>query len=853
MKKLYLALLGLLLHGSLCVAKEVPVATARTVGYHFMKQKGIAPGSEGDMSLVYAPASGKTGLFIFSTDHSFVIVSGDDATEPVLGYSADNPFIAEGMPVQVREFLQGYTGQIEEIAAAHLQATVATERKWQNLIANRVETAAKTTAVAPLIATRWNQSPYYNDMCPYDYAGGGRSVTGCVATAMAQVMKYWNWPATGTGIHSYSSSCCGTLSANFGSTTYNWSSMPNTISSTNAAIATLMSHAGISVDMSYSASSSGAYVVSSASPVTHCAEYAFRTYFNYDPAMQGEERASYSESAWINMLKSELDASRPVLMAGFGTGGGHCFIADGYDASNYFHMNWGWGGYSDGYFSINALNPGGLGTGGGSGGYNSGQQAIINLKPNTGTPTASLELYDYIYSTSPTIFYTDAFTISTIVANPGTTTFSGTVCAAAFTTSGSFVTFIDSVTGVSLSPGWTSGTLNFSTTGLLSMLPGTYAIGILSRTPGGGWVTVSNSGPYTNFVTMDVVNHNPMQMASVMNLTPTTFVQGAAGSVNLNLQNDGTSFSGSYDVSLYNLDGTHNCTIQTMSGMTLPAGYTYTSPFLTFSTSAVTAAPGTYLMAVMYNPGPGWYLCGTDYFPNPIYVTVAAPPPSPDIYEVNNTASTAYNLPLTFTGDVANKSTTGSNFHTTSDVDYYKIVLAPGYNYTINARVNDEASTDDGVTYTLDAVWSYSTDGGTTWSSVYGDVMSGSIVLGGLTGGTVLFKVSPAFAGNVGTYLLKLSSITRTTSSVTLQDMLLGSARVFPNPASEAVTVDISSTGAQGEYVSVSDMVGRVVYTASVHGATMVSIPVAQLPAGSYIVSLQTNAGTLKRQVAVSR
>jgi len=854
MKKIILSLLLTLTGCNFLWAKEVPGNTAQTVGYHFLAQKGDRTlKSAEDLKLIYAPGSAQSVYYVFGTDHSFVIISGDDAVEPVLGYATDNTFEIEKIPDHIVAFLDGYAEQISYATYHKAVAEPATAQRWQALILNEAPAVAKTTAVTPLMTTKWNQSPYYNADCPYDYGGGGRSVSGCVATAMTQVMKFWNWPATGTGIHSYSSSCCGTLSANFGSTTYNWSAMPNIVSSPNAAVAKLTSHVGISINMNYSASSSGAYVISSASPITYCAEHSLKTFFNYAPSLNGVARSSYTETAWKNLLKTELDAGRPVIMAGYGSGGGHAFVTDGYDASDFFHMNWGWGGSSDGYFNINALNPGSLGTGGGGGGYNSNQQAIIGVRPNSSTVAATLQLNAAVTPSASSIFYTNSFSISTNVANGGTTGFTGTLCAAAFNSSGTFVTYVDSLTGVSIPAGFMTGTISFSTTGLLSMLPGAYTIGIFYRTGAGGWVAVANAGPYTNFSAMDVVNHNPMQMASNMVLTPTTFVQGSAASVNLNLQNDDfVDFTGSYDVSLYNLDGSFNSNIQTMTGMSLPSGYAYISPFLTFSTTSITAAPGTYLLAATYNDGSGWYLCGTDYFVNPIYVTVAAPPPAPDMYEVNNTVATAYTLPLTFTGDVANRSTTGSNIHVTTDVDYYKIVLASGYDYTITARLNDMISADDGGSYNIDAVWSYSTDGGTTWSSVYNDVIPGTIGLVGGGGGTIMFKVSPAFAGNLGRYLLKLSNISRVSSS-SVSDVSLGRMLVYPNPAADVITVDITGTGATAIGVKMMDMQGRVVYAADATGKNTVLIPVTNVASGNYLVYLSTDAGSVTRKVEIAR
>lgn len=853
MKKLSLISLLLVFWSAFCFGKEVPASTAKTVGYHFLLQKGAATvKTADDLKLIYAPGNGQPSFYVFGTESSFVIVAGDDAVEPVLGYATDNTFNPGKMPAQISSFLDGYAEQMNEVVAAHAVANAATEAKWNNLVQNKASgTAAKTTAVTPLMSTRWNQSPYYNADCPYDFAGGARSVTGCVATAMAQVMKFWSWPTNGTGMHSYSSSCCGTLSANFGSTTYNWASMPNTVSSPNAAVAKIMSHVGISVDMNYSATSSGAYVVSSASPITHCTEYALRNYFNYKPTLSGVERSSYSETAWKMLLKTELDNGRPVIMAGYGSGGGHCFIADGYDASDFFHMNWGWGGSSDGYFSINALNPGTLGSGGGSGGYNSGQQAVIGVMPNTGVPTASLVMDDYVNISSTSIFYGSAFSVSTAVGNTGATAFTGKFCAAAFNSAGTFVSYIDSTVVASLPAGYTTGTMTFNTTGLLSMLPGTYTIGIFYKPTGGGWVAVGNSTWYNNFENMDVVNHNPMQMATAMTLAPTTFVQGAAASVTFNLINeDFADYTGSYNLALFNMDGTFSSNIQTMTGMSLPSGFTYTTP-LTFSTTSITSPPGSYLLAVRYVIGSTWYLCGTDYFLNPIIVNIAAPPPPPDMYEVNNTAATAYNLPLTFVADVATKSTPGSNIHVNTDNDYYKVVLPAGYNYTINARVNDQLSADDAGSYSVDVVWSYSLDNGTTWSSVYSDVMSGTIDLTGYTGGTVIFRVSPSFAGNLGNYILKLGSITRSGTS-SIPTVNLGTASVFPNPATDMITVDLSATGAHGISATLKDIQGKTVYATDAANQSVMTIPVKTLSTGIYILQVTTDAGILTRKIAVS-
>jgi len=203
-------------------------------------------------------------------------------------------------------------------------------------------------------------------LCPVDAGGpGGRVWAGCVAVCMAQVMKYWNYPNYGSGQHSYESYPYGTQSANFAETYYDWGSMPNSLSSGNIAVATLMYHCGVAVNMHYAPDGSGAFMGSAAS--------ALINYFDYAPDVQLVSKYSYSETAWDSVLKTELDLGRPISYAG----GSHAFNIDGYQGDNHYHLNWGWGGSYNGYFYLTALNPGGYN-------FTSGQQAIIHIRPGCG-------------------------------------------------------------------------------------------------------------------------------------------------------------------------------------------------------------------------------------------------------------------------------------------------------------------------------------------------------------------------------------------------------------------------------------------------------------------------------------
>lgn len=863
MKKTF-TLLALLLFFGLTYGKHIDENTANTIGKSFLANNTNSQNFKStlNLQLVYKadtksgnPATAvqpSTLFYIFNASSTgFVVVAGDDNVTPILGYSDHGTFDPQNMPQNVAKWFEGYKSEIRYIIENNIQANNEIAAEWRALKNGEAINASvkAPSAVNPLMQTQWNQSPYFNSLCP------GGSVTGCVATAMAQIMKYWNYPATGSGFHSYNHNTYGTLSANFGSTTYQWSSMPNVVNSSNNAVATLMYQVGVSVDMDYSPQSSGAYVITDQSPVTNCAEYALKTYFGYKNTLKGVQRSSYTETQWINLLKTELDASRPILYAGFGSGGGHCFVADGYDNNSYFHFNWGWGGAYDGFFQINALNPNGTGTGGGTGGYNSGHQAVIGIERPIGNQTYTMALYNYVTPSSNSIYYGQAFTVSTNLINNGTATFSGDYAVAVFDASYNFVDFVQTLSGYSLQGGYAyNNNLVFSTTGLFSMLPGTYYAGIFYRPAGGNWFQVADNGAYSNLVQMTVTNPNDIELNSAMIVTPgTTLTQGSSASVTLNIVNDGTgTFFGQYGVGLYNLDGTWAQTIGTVNENTgLQSGYTYLSPYLKFSTSSITVDPGTYLLAVQHNPNnTGWQLTGSSYFQNPVKVTVVAPNIQPDIYEDNNSVSQSYNLAVSFSGNNATKNTNGSNCHITSDNDFFKVVLPAGYNYSITPRIHDSYNSGNGNTYTLDGLFSYSTDGN-TWSEAYDDIMTGSIALNG--GGTVYFHVAPYFAGETGTYLLDMTLTRSTNVGISVKEAE-DDISVYPNPAKDYITLDLNGFTGKLNRINLLNAQGQNVFQGNTTNKEYtLYLPLTNLSAGIYLLQLHTNNGILTKKIIIEK
>ena len=377
----------LLAMGSCAVmAQEVSVDVAQSRAIDFFSRQEVsamrAKRTDAPMpTLAYTSKSeGKTCFYIFNAgeDDGFVIVGGDEAAYEILGYSDHGSFDYDSAPDNFKWWLGQYTEQI-----AHADASIVDGPR-------RVQAAATRGEIEPMIKTKWDQDAPYNNKIPT--YNGKIFVTGCVATAMAQMMYFYKYPSTGTGSHSYTIDAYPgvTFSANFGNTTYRWSDMKLQYSYSDTgtaadAVATLMYHVGVSVDMKYNISENGG---SGASSVD--IGYALANYFGYDKSMRMDYRTYFTDDQWEDFVYEELKAGRPVLYSGDSESSGHQFICDGYDSSHgMFTFNWGWGGYCDGSYLLTgtgALQPDGSGIGGAGAGkaYNRRQSIVTCVQPDCG-------------------------------------------------------------------------------------------------------------------------------------------------------------------------------------------------------------------------------------------------------------------------------------------------------------------------------------------------------------------------------------------------------------------------------------------------------------------------------------
>ena len=376
--------------------------------------------------------------FNIGDNDGFVIVSGDDSLTELVGYSDSGSFDSDNIPDNMHSWLQTYSDYVASVQNGESKA------KRQQL------GKVTTVVVRPFVTTEWNQGEPYNRLTPI-LQGNTHCATGCVATAMAQVMKYYEWPERGTGSNKYQHSVFGTLSMDFSQSVYDWDNMLDIYSSyydgsnnlvpeyndeQAGAVAKLMYDCGISVNMNYW-ESSGA----STSRIT----YAFENYFNYDS--ETFFRDNMTSEKFMTTLFAELDKRRPALICGTGLGGAHAFVADGYDSNNFVHINWGWGGISDGYFNINYLDPDNLGTGGGSGAFKWTQTFTTAYPNRTGlTPEREQLRLDYmsqddyaygVFINNTDFSKNDRQTVSlSNVHNPNGEAYSGEISIAAFNENG---------------------------------------------------------------------------------------------------------------------------------------------------------------------------------------------------------------------------------------------------------------------------------------------------------------------------------------------------------------------------------------------------------------------------------
>lgn len=359
-------------------ALPVDIETAKSIGERFVRNnmQSLRNFKSSKHVLTISDDKGNACLYVFNVeDKAFYIVSADDRAKPILAYSDEGALDVNNIHLSMSYYLDHYKNAISYAIENNLEAEASVKEEW-NLVRTRGKLNERNLgkSVEPLLSLKWNQIYPYNYYCPTELGGpGDHAYVGCAADVMAMIMKYWNYPEQGVGSHSYIPEGYPEQSANFGETTYDWDNMPEQLYSFSPvkeieAVALLMYHCGVSIDMKYGAMASSGY--------SEMVPAAMKNYFKYTDKMRHLYRDQHDLEEWKSLLIENLDRKLPIFYAGSSQiSGGHAFVCDGYTEDGYFHFNWGWSGVGNGNFAIDALNPEGAD-------YNINQRAIFDMLPD---------------------------------------------------------------------------------------------------------------------------------------------------------------------------------------------------------------------------------------------------------------------------------------------------------------------------------------------------------------------------------------------------------------------------------------------------------------------------------------
>ncbi len=357
MKRTLVSLLLVALFFGGLQAKPVDVATAKSLGIKFMNTNTAIRSAQADLVYTACADNGQAAFYVFGVQpKGFVIVSADDRAKPILGYSTESNFTAQ-LPDGLMTFFDNYKAGFSQMFANNDERTEQAVADWNSLAeTGKLSSRRANRSVEPLLSSIWNQTDLYNNMAPEDpnsvYSGHCKS--GCVANTMSQIMRYWEWPRHGQGSHGYNANSnygnYGWQEANFEDATYRFELMPDFLDFASPqsevdATALLEYHAGVSVDMGYGANASGAY--------SENVGPSLQEYFRYSPDLQHHYQNDPFQ--WEEDLVANLDAGMPLYYASQGDAGGHAYVLDGYDDFYMFHLNWGWAGFDNGYYTIDGF------------------------------------------------------------------------------------------------------------------------------------------------------------------------------------------------------------------------------------------------------------------------------------------------------------------------------------------------------------------------------------------------------------------------------------------------------------------------------------------------------------------
>ena len=760
-------------------------------------------------------------VFNIENNGGFIIVSGDERAKDILGYSDDGSFDITNIPENFRYWLSFYQDELEYLEN-NPESFNSTNNAFKQVYAS---------SVAPLLGKiKWGQSAPYNNLCPLRKSTSTTAVAGCVATAMAQVMAYHKWPVNGTGSNTYTTTdVIGNISANFGQTSYDWDNMTPTYGTSSTeiqkrAVATLIFHCGVSVNMAYS-SSSGAYATDMATALVNN--------FGYDSNIQMIRRDYHPKQEWIDIIKNELDNSRPVLYGGQAIDGGHRFVCDGYDTSGLFHINWGWTGMSDGYFEVSALTPSAQGTGGASGGYNIAQDVVIGIQKPTGTTTPIYQIHGIAESSVTTVALNTNLSLGIKISNAGLFQFNGFFNLALYDKNDNFVsTLLNTNISYTLNSG---AGISGSRTGKIptGIASGNYKMYLVYKSNEQlQWSKSMAKVGADNFVNVTIAGNQATFTTSVQNLSLSLLsltannklYQQKTGKFTGTIKNNGTTEFKSMVALKLVADSDGAISYLTNDPVNIVPGETLNIDFV----ENIGVSPGNYKLYLIYRSDNSQSTATPNYaqyqeLGSPINVTVAATP-------VSNIINLAMTTAISFAD---NNHVTPDNFNLTVKIknsgDFYEDNIVIYYenpfgteNYTSFDR--QKATIDAGETVTLNF---------TNAPSISFGQQKVAVTYRNYNNSRYYF-LTPS-ENNKLTFNFEESVSTGINEVEGGQEVA-----VYPNPATDYLYLKSEETVSA---VSLYDLSGKQLITLNPRTSGEISIPVHNLSNGTYILQWISQAG----------
>lgn len=669
-------------------AKPVDVSTATKAAARFRQAPLLYSSQAGTVRMPLRSTAPLTltddsysAFYVFSNPdgNGFVLIAKDDRISPVIAYSNANPWITQDMPDQLREWLEGYCTQMSNLSDTQ-SPEIAEE--WQSLLSGSYQMDAPST---PLIETHWGQAPYYNALCPTNEKDG-RAVTGCVATAFAQILRYWKYPEHGWGFHAYTDKRYGYLSSDFSQHFYDWGNMPEHLDENSTpeevnAVALLMSDCGIAVDMGYGPRGSGASTPLIATRIVR--------YFGYKPSAELVERDKFAnDTEWLSVIRNEIDNKRVMIYRGTGSRGGHCFVCDGYDSSSRIHINWGWKGQCDGYFSVKAMNPVRNETT--IYDFTQEQMAIIHIEPDS---SRIADITDVTYAAKWTsnpaeIRYGQPFSINTTLLNEGKEVTCDLV-AALFDEDGDFVNVWTEKQNITI-PKHQQLNVSIDTLSKMNLLPGKYELSLFLAMADSTLIFIdTDNEDYSAIAKFEIKHWDEVEMNGEITITDGMyFAKGKEAEISVDISYVGQApgeYTGAYQWVLFPMDCGNPCDTVAVGTIT---GWSGPDSTLTARVTPKVDA-GTYRLTLMLVQDNEQRPAGSRYYPNPTKIivqdTIAIDP-----YEPNDTPELATPVAVTFgESDTVTVTVMDASIHRYQDIDYYvlQIPKTPDYEYEESAEI----------------------------------------------------------------------------------------------------------------------------------------------------------------------